>query len=156
MSDYQAVFQLPVGKLGVKIMNDKLVRLDFLDQQHPDIAAENALAKTVIEQINDYLKDPCWQFDLPCEAGGTSHQKKVWQQLKQLKSGQTITYGDMAGLLDSGARAVGNACRSNPFPIIVPCHRVVAKNDIGGFDGDRHSGKVSIKSWLLQHEGLEI
>jgi len=156
MNKYQAIFSLPVGKLGVQTRNNKLVGLSFLDNKTPDIAPENDLAKKVIKQIRLYLKDPGWEFDLPCESDGTTHQNAVWAQLKKLKPGETITYGEMADALESGARAVGNACRSNPLPIIVPCHRVIAKNDIGGFDGDRKNGKVSIKSWLLKHEGLEI
>ncbi len=69
---------------------------------------------------------------------------------------QVTTYGDLAGKLGSSARAVGNACRRNPVPILVPCHRVVARNGLGGFAGDSDGRLVDIKKRLLAHEGVEI
>ena len=60
----------------------------------------------------------------------------------------------LAKWLKSGPRAVGNACRANPIPIIIPCHRVVAQNHIGGYSGETQGRKLDIKKWLLQHEAV--
>ena len=66
------------------------------------------------------------------------------------------TYGALAEKLGTSARAVGNACRHNPVLILVPCHRVVARNGLGGFAGDVDGRLVDIKRRLLAHEGVEI
>ncbi len=83
---------------------------------------------------------------------GTDYQKSVWQCISEIKWGETLTYGDIAEQLDSSARAVGNACRANPVPIIVPCHRVVSKSGLGGFAGQREGNNINVKTWLLEHE----
>ena len=68
----------------------------------------------------------------------------------------TRTYRDLAEQLGSVPRAVGQACRANPCPIVVPCHRVVAVKGLGGFAGDRAGRKLAIKRWLLRHEGVVV
>ena len=67
-----------------------------------------------------------------------------------------LTYGEMAKKLDSSPRAVGNACRANPLPIIIPCHRVVSQSGIGGYGGHTEGEVLAIKEWLLHHEGVII
>ena len=66
--------------------------------------------------------------------------------------GTTQTYGEVAKALNSSARAVGSACRANPYLLIVPCHRVVKSSDIGGFGGKIDGEAIAIKHWLLAHE----
>ncbi len=66
--------------------------------------------------------------------------------------GETRRYGDAASALNSAARAVGGACRRNPVPLVVPCHRIVAANGLGGFDGQRDGAELDFKQWLLNHE----
>ena len=83
---------------------------------------------------------------------GTPFQEKVWHRLRQIPVGQTLTYGELARQLGSSPRAIGNACRHNPLPILTPCHRVVGKHSIGGFIGQSQGKNVAIKQWLLQHE----
>ena len=63
------------------------------------------------------------------------------------------TYGELAKLLNTSAQAVGNACRENPIPIIIPCHRVVSRASLGGYCGKTSGSKIQIKTWLLQNEG---
>ncbi len=65
-----------------------------------------------------------------------------------------MTYGGLATKLGSGARAVGNACRQNPISIIIPCHRVVAANGLGGYAGHTQGKVLDRKRWLLTHEGF--
>ncbi|MBT8127262.1 MAG: methylated-DNA--[protein]-cysteine S-methyltransferase, partial [Gammaproteobacteria bacterium] len=95
-------------------------------------------------------------FDLPCALQGTPFQQKVWNELKKIPCGTVITYGELANKLGTSARAIGNACRKNPIPLVIPCHRVVAANGIGGYSGDTNGAWLRIKSWLLRHEGVTI
>jgi methylated-DNA-[protein]-cysteine S-methyltransferase len=78
---------------------------------------------------------------------------KVWQAIAAIPSGETRSYVALAESIQSGARAIGNACGRNPHPVVVPCHRVIAKNGgMGGFNRTAVGGFVEIKRWLLAHE----
>ncbi|TAM44799.1 MAG: MGMT family protein, partial [Gammaproteobacteria bacterium] len=76
----------------------------------------------------------------------------VWNALQRIPAGKVLSYGDLARKLKTGPRAVGNACRANPIPVVVPCHRVVASNGKGGFMGKTGGKALVIKDWLLAHE----
>jgi methylated-DNA-[protein]-cysteine S-methyltransferase len=69
-----------------------------------------------------------------------------------VKPGKPQSYGHLADKLGSSARAVGNACRRNPIPVVIPCHRVVARSGIGGFAGQTRGDMIDYKNWLLEHE----
>lgn len=107
-------------------------------------------------QLRAYLNDPRWGFDLPLEKGGTDFQRKVWAALFAIPPEQTKTYGQLAAELGSGPRAVAQACRANGFPIIVPCHRVVATKGLGGYAGHIDGPWLNFKRWLLEHEGARF
>lgn len=81
---------------------------------------------------------------------GTDFQKSVWRELRKIPRGQTRTYGEIAAAIGNprAVRAVGSACGANPLPVFIPCHRVVAKNELGGFG----SG-LPWKKLLLEMEG---
>ena len=83
---------------------------------------------------------------------GTEFQKKVWKVMSLIAPGETRTYGDIAKELNTSPRAVGNACRSNPVPIFIPCHRVISSSGNGGFMGQTKGEAIAIKEWLLAHE----
>jgi len=98
-------------------------------------------------------------FSLDCQLdSGTQFQQRVWQALLDIPVGKVLTYGQLATKLHSGPRAVANACRHNPLPVIVPCHRVVSAAGIGGYAGDTETIQnseinfMAIKKWLLVHE----
>uniref|UniRef100_A0A450VGG9 Methylated-DNA-[protein]-cysteine S-methyltransferase n=1 Tax=Candidatus Kentrum eta TaxID=2126337 RepID=A0A450VGG9_9GAMM len=110
--------------------------------------------ENAVHQLTDYFHDPGWGFDLPIAPGGTPFQQRVWQALRSIPPGKTVSYSMLAVQLGTGARAVGNACRKNPIPIIIPCHRVVGIRDSGGFMGARVGKPLAIKQWLLRHECL--
>ncbi len=150
---FAAVLQLPFAMVGITTSNNAISRIEFLPSDHPEQAATNPLASRCAAALQRYVEDPTSPLDLPVLLQGTEHQQRVWQALQTLPSGATISYGTLATTLHSGARAIGNACRRNPVPLIVPCHRVIAKQGIGGFAGDRNGGWTSIKHWLLRHEG---
>ncbi|MBM4207430.1 MAG: methylated-DNA--[protein]-cysteine S-methyltransferase [Gammaproteobacteria bacterium] len=83
---------------------------------------------------------------------GTPFRNKVWEELLKIPFGKTLTYSGLAKNIGSAARAVGNACRDNPYPLIIPCHRVVAVNGMGGFNGHRHGAFMELKAKLLDYE----
>jgi methylated-DNA-[protein]-cysteine S-methyltransferase len=149
----------PFGCLGIltELVEGSLMlsRIDYLPANTTLIAPQNQLAKEVVRQCKAYFKTPHWQFDLPTKPAGTEHQRKVWANIQEMPSGKTKTYGELAKQIKSGARAVGTACGANPYPLIVPCHRVVSSQGIGGFMKENSPGLYrQIKLWLLKHEGV--
>ncbi len=102
--------------------------------------------------LRRYLGNPRIRFDVPLALEGTAFQKRVWRALRDIPVGKTIGYGELARRLKTSARAVGGACRANPVPIVIPCHRVVAAGGEGGFMGRTRGRAMALKRWLLQHE----
>nr|MBP6637063.1 methylated-DNA--[protein]-cysteine S-methyltransferase [Sulfuritalea sp.]MBP7423603.1 methylated-DNA--[protein]-cysteine S-methyltransferase [Sulfuritalea sp.] len=106
-----------------------------------------------VRQLRAWLADPAFEFGLPLAPAGTHFQRRVWARIAAIPSGQTLSYGEVAAAIGSGPRAVGNACGANPYPIVVPCHRVVAANHgLGGFARNSGGFLLDIKKWLLRHE----
>jgi len=109
-------------------------------------------------QIKQFATNADFKFNLPLHLEGTAFQKKVWQAISDIPKGEVRTYGELAVQLGSSARAVGNACAKNPVPVIIPCHRVVAKAGLGGYAGETFEnsprGLMRMKGWLLLHEGV--
>ncbi len=103
-------------------------------------------------EFQAYLSNPQHKWQLKLKPQGTDFQRKVWSRLQKIPVGSTISYGELAAELKSHPRAIGQACRNNPIPIIIPCHRVVAKNSIGGFSGSSKGNKIALKEFLLHHE----
>lgn len=110
----------------------------------------------VEKRFEGYFQDACSMADIPCIQQGTPFQQRVWSALGEIPVGEVVTYGELARQLGSGARAVGSACRNNPTPLIIPCHRVVSRKGIGGFSGETAGDMLGIKRWLLQHEGVSF
>lgn len=154
MKDYQASIKTPFAHLGLCFVDNRLAAVDFIDAD-TEIAPRNQAAIRVCRWIEQYLEDPTADVDVvgQCSNEGTPFQKKVWDELRKIPPGEVVTYGELAKKLGTSARAVGNACRNNPVPLVVPCHRVVSANGIGGFAGNTQGDWIRIKSWLLQHEG---
>jgi len=103
-------------------------------------------------QIAQYFKNPRFKFTVAYELHGTPLQIKIWQALTKIPVGKTVTYNDLAKQLGTSPRVIGNACRNNPLPIIIPCHRAVATNGNGGFCGTTSGKMLELKQWLLAHE----
>ena len=151
-AEYAAVVSAPVGLLGVRMHGGCLTAIDFAPACEPPQRAPDAVTRAVLDQLFHYFEDARWEFDLPLAPGGTPFQRRVWQALRRIPSGSTRSYGELAGELGSSARAVGGACRRNPIPIVVPCHRIVSATGVGGFMGERDGEALAIKRWLLDHE----
>ena len=150
-TSYHAVVISPVGVLGI-VADDTLTCIDFLNRKVPARRPTTSLARDVVAQLAAYFHDPAFAFTLPLSLVGTAYQQRVWRAMRRIPTGKVLSYGDLAARIHSGPRAVGGACRANPVPIIVPCHRVVASNGVGGYTGGRVPGALHIKQWLLQHE----
>ena len=153
---FQACLRAPFATLGITTTDMHVTGIRFLA---PSVAARapkrNTMAFLACVQIQSYLEDPNFVFDLPLKLGGTHHRLAVWEAMQRIEAGKTRTYGELAKEIGSSARAVGGACGANPIPLVVPCHRVIAAGRaIGGFMGERGEGfELGIKRWLLEHEG---
>ena len=151
---YDIVLDSPLGRLGARLQDERITRLDYLGNTAGLKPAATSLGRQLAAQLAQYFANPQHHFSLPFELHGTDFQRRVWRALTQIPPGKTLTYGELAGKLDSGARAVGNACRNNPVSIIVPCHRVVSVSGIGGYSGKTDGREINRKQWLLTHEGI--
>jgi len=116
------------------------------------LAPVNKLAARVCRQIERYLDDPQFRFDLPFEFRGTQFQERVWRTIYAIPCGSTSTYVGVAKQVKSAPRPVGGACGANRIPLVIPCHRVLASGGIGGFMHARDGAPLEIKRWLLRHE----
>ena len=133
-----------------------LCGIDFLFGQTATQVPCTALAENVVHQLHGYLDDPQRPFDLPLQMHGTDFQRRLWSALFDVSSGDTATYGQLVKRLGmkGGAQAVGQGCRRNPVPIVVPCHRILAQSGMGGYAGETAGEKLCFKQALLKHEGF--
>ncbi|OMG53619.1 cysteine methyltransferase [Azonexus hydrophilus] len=153
---YQAVVTAPGFALGVCCNDDEITRIDFLEPR-PAQAPDTALAAEAVRQLQAYLADPGFAFSLPLQPAGTHFQRRVWEQIAAIPGGHTETYGQLAKNLKNAPRAVGQACGANPYPVVVPCHRVIASDGkLGGFARERGGFLLDVKRWLLAHENAEL
>jgi methylated-DNA-[protein]-cysteine S-methyltransferase len=155
LCDYSIVLDSPLGRLGICLQDGHVIRLNYLPKTWRLRPANTPLEQAVVQQLEAYFADSRCRFKLPLAMHGTPFQLRVWQALQSIPPGKTVTYGQLAERLDSGARAVGNACRRNPIAIIVPCHRVTSAAGIGGYAGKTDGPPLVRKQWLLQHESRE-
>ncbi len=155
---YATIVNSPVGYLGLQLDGQTLIGIEFLGRRLSSTQKtclnklSNASVERIQSSLNDYFLNPENARPPVTSLNGTEFQKKVWRVLAQIKSGKTRTYGDIAGEIKSSARAVGNACRRNPIPIFIPCHRVVSASGRGGFMGKTSGEAMDIKEWLLANE----
>ncbi|MDO4641811.1 MAG: methylated-DNA--[protein]-cysteine S-methyltransferase [Neisseria sp.] len=113
------------------------------------------LPKCWQRKLDDYFSGRQKNFNHPISSRGTAFQQKVWQAIAMIPAGEVLTYQDIARQIGSHPRAVGGACGKNPLALVVPCHRVVAKQGLGGFSSGEGDA-LNIKRWLLQHEGVTV
>jgi methylated-DNA-[protein]-cysteine S-methyltransferase len=154
---FDAVVAAPFGGIGVRVADGEVAETVYLPASIRVQAPKSPLAREVVRQIRAYLRDPAHLFDLPLAERGSAFQRRVWEQVAAIPHGRTLSYGDVARRIASGPRAVGQACGANWFSLLIPCHRVLAANGLGGF-GDSSDGQfhLNIKRWLLAHEGIQV
>jgi len=150
---YDVIFTTDIATIGLQFNGERLSKLSYLKAE-PAKAAKNKQGEVVKNKLIKYLseKSKLKQLDIDVLLDVTDFQRSVLKQLQKIPYGETRTYGDIAKILETSPRAVGNACRKNPVPIVIPCHRVVAANGIGGYDGAVDGDKLDIKNWLLKLE----
>jgi methylated-DNA-[protein]-cysteine S-methyltransferase len=158
-SNDEALISTPFGAVAITEHNGRLAieLLAVPTKGSIQIAKQssNPVLVNACQQIIDYLQQPITKFDLPATQQGTAFQQRVWNAIMAIPLGQTRTYSEIAQQIGSGPRAVANACGANSLPLVVPCHRVVAKHGIGGFMQGQKNGLL-VKQWLLRHEGVNI
>jgi len=140
-------FSSPLGELTLFEDGGALTALRW------DAAGETAatpLLEEAARQLAAYFAGRLERFDLPLAPRGTPHQRRVWAAIAEIAYGETASYGDLATRLASAPRAVGAACRANPLPILLPCHRVLgADGRLIAYSG---AGGTATKAWLLRLE----
>ena len=158
MSRSHVVVDSPIGPLTAVAEGDALICLYMDDQQYlpdpdrfgPADPGDSVVLKETERQLAEYFAGERTEFDLPLAAEGTPFQRRVWAALCDIPYGETISYGELARLVDrpEAARAVGAANGQNPIAIVVPCHRVIGAD--GSLTG--YAGGLDAKRALLEHE----
>ncbi|KAB7610479.1 methylated-DNA--[protein]-cysteine S-methyltransferase [Amylibacter sp. SFDW26] len=149
-------FESPLGKIRLIEEGGKITRLRWGlqlvqsddDDDDQDYGQSDVL-DAAVEQLKTYFIGDLTEFDLPISPKGNGFQQDVWRIMQSIPLGETLTYGDVAKKLGAAAQPVGQACGNNPIPIIIPCHRILGANNLGGFSAE---GGIEDKVWLLKHE----
>ena len=154
LDSYQAKLPTPFAVLGIRTAGQLLTDIEYLPRGAATLPPLNRLAERACRQIERYLDDPGFRFDLPFDYRGTDFQCRVWCAIHAIPSGRTLTYVDIARRLRTAPRPVGGACGANRIPLVIPCHRVLGVNGLGGFMNARSGFPLEVKRWLLRHEGV--
>ncbi len=128
----QLSLHTPVGDLTLSEEVGEIVAVDW------GWGRDQTLTPVLLEargQLQAYFDGGLLQFNLPLAPMGTVYRKRVWQALTTIPPGQTWTYGQLADVAGGSARSIGSAMSHNPIPVIIPCHRIVASNGVGGYSG---------------------
>lgn len=144
-------FQSPIGVLRLIADGQALHSIMLLEKAQESLP--NPLTKQAVSELEEYFSGKRESFDIAIQPHGTPFQLSVWSALSQVPYGKVVTYGQLAAAIGkpTACRAVANAVGKNPLLILLPCHRVVASNGLGGF-----SAGLSVKRRLLTLEGVEI
>ncbi len=158
---YFTVYQSPIQALRLVSDGQSLMGLYLVSEKHDPKAQSDWLEDESVDpfpatkqQLTAYFAGTLTEFDLPLQMQGTVFQRRVWDALKTIPYGTTMSYGELAQHLGQpkASRAVGLANGRNPVSIIVPCHRVIgAKGKLTGYGGG-----LEHKQWLLSHERLTL
>jgi methylated-DNA-[protein]-cysteine S-methyltransferase len=141
------VIDSPVGQLTVSATPEAITSIAWTDDPQGE---PSALLVEARRQFQAYFAGRLRCFDLPLTITGSPFDKRVWEAMRQIPYGQTRSYGELAMEVGSGPRAIGGACGRNRLPIVIPCHRVLASNGLGGFSG---GAGLPTKRTLLALEG---
>jgi len=148
-TDQQLGVATAIGDLTVSAVDGAITCVEW--RKGPGIRADTPpVLRQAALQLRAYFNGARERFSLPLELGPGAFQARFQQTLLDVPFGQTVTYGELGTALGVSARAIGQACGANRLPVIVPCHRVVAAANLGGYSG-KHG--VETKVALLRHEG---
>jgi methylated-DNA-[protein]-cysteine S-methyltransferase len=140
----------PVGNLVIDEANDEIVAIRWAAER---MSNGSPLLAEAARQLDAYFAGELKDFDLPLNPTGSGFERQVWTQMQNIPYGETRFYSELASAIGSAARAVGGACGKNPIPIVIPCHRVLAKGGMGGYSGE---GGLKTKQTLLTLEGALV
>ncbi len=143
---YQLSIDSPVGPLTLTEQDGAVVEIGW----GRGGGNGSALLAEAARQLEAYFAGALTAFDLPLRPAGSPFERRVWAAMQQIPYGETRRYGELAAALGSAPRAVGGACGRNPIPVVIPCHRVLAKTGLGGYSG---RGGLDTKRALLALEG---
>ena len=140
----------PIGLLELRADQRKLRALSFAETAGE--SSPNRITQECAAQLEEYFARKRQEFTVAVLPHGTPFQQAVWSAMAQIPYGRVVTYGQLAAAIGrpTACRAVANAVGKNPLPILLPCHRVVAANGLGGF-----SAGTDRKRWLLRLKGVE-
>ncbi len=143
--------------IGVQSDGSAITRLSYMPLAERAQAPSDDVSERAVRELERYLDDPAFRFTVPLAPGGTPFQHRVWDALSAIPVGESRTYGEVARMVRSAPRAIGQACGANRIALIVPCHRVVgAMGAMGGFMNAEQGDPIAIKRWLLTHEGYRF
>jgi methylated-DNA-[protein]-cysteine S-methyltransferase len=140
----------PLGTLKIDESGGRIVAVGWAEG--PSGNGSPLLAEAAA-QLAAYFAGRLSRFDLPLAPRGSPFETRVWAAMQRIPYGETRSYGDLAEAVASAPRAVGRACGTNPIPIVIPCHRVLAKGGLGGYSG---AGGLATKRHLLALEGARL
>lgn len=149
MNKYTGYMKVSAGIIKIICSGEYVLSVSFSDIIKENDKGSEVLDKA-LKQMNEYFSGERKKFDLPLYFEGTEFQKSVWNELRKIPYGTTVSYKDIAEGINNekAVRAVGNANNKNKIMIIVPCHRVIGKNGkLVGF-----AGGLDKKEFLLEHE----
>lgn len=140
--------QMPVAKLVLTFRGDVITGTEWKPDDCVDPVGEHPLQK----KIDELWMGSGKTVKVKLLKQGTEYRNRVWGELCEIPLGETVSYSWLARKIGSAPRAVGNACRDNPYAFIIPCHRVVSVGGIGGYCGQTKGNFIDIKTRLLQFE----
>ena len=155
------IFTSPIGDIYVEMSEAGLTKIRIYEEDwhellmHNQIERNEILCRDAVMQLKEYFKKERKKFDIPLDIEGTDFRKCVWNELMKIPYGEVRSYKDIADGIGSpkAVRAIGQANKSNKIAIIIPCHRVIGKNEkLVGYMGD----KIWIQKYLLELEGVNL
>ena len=142
----------PVGTLFLTHRKDVICQMDW----DLNLSANDLQNNELQQKFAAFWINPSQSISVKLLKQGSDYRHRVWAALNNIPLGTTLTYSALAKQRNSSARAVGNACRDNPYPVIIPCHRVVSVSGMGGYSGQIAGDLIAIKCKLLDYESRFI
>lgn len=155
---FRGSIQTPVRAVGVESDGAAVTRVFWLSEaEEADAGEQDDLVREALAQLEAYFAGRLTTFDVPFDLGRQAEATRdvLMTLYETVGHGETVTYGELAARSGTTvpARGIGSIMGANPIPIIVPCHRVVAGDGLGGYSGGRKGEGLLTKRWLLEHEG---
>lgn len=146
-----ALIATPIGMIRLAADGDELTHISIEpDASDPERTGATSTLRDAEAQLRAYFTGKLRNFDLPLAPSGSVRGEALRAGIAGIGYGDMLSYGALARLLESGPRAIGQACARNPFPIVIPCHRVLASGGkLGAYSGGQGP---TTKLWLLDHE----